>query len=96
MRPSEALLKYRDIIRRVVEANQARNPRIFGSVVRGEDRDGSDLDVLIDALPNATLLDLGAIQIELEETMGVHVDLVTLEDIHPRFRAHVLSEAVPV
>lgn len=95
MRPSIALAKHRDTIRRVVEANRARNPRIFGSVVRGEDTDTSDLDVLVDAISGTTLFDLGAIQIELEETLGVHVDLVT-QDIHPKFRAHVLGEAEPV
>lgn len=96
MRPSIALAKHRDTIRRVVEANRARNPRIFGSVVRGEDTDASDLDVLVDAISGTTLFDLGAIQFELEETLGVHVDLVTLQDIHPKFRAHVLGEAQPV
>ncbi|TAN54390.1 MAG: nucleotidyltransferase [Betaproteobacteria bacterium] len=96
MRPSIALAKHRDTIRRVVEANRARNPRIFGSVVRGEDTDASDLDVLVDPISGTTLFDLGAIQFELEETLGVHVDLVTLQDIHPKFRAHVLGEAQPV
>ena len=94
MKPSEAFERNRDTIRRVVEANRACNPRIFGSVVRGEDTESSDLDVLVDPLPGATLFDLGAIQIELQELLGVHVDLLTLEDIHPKFRSHVLQEAV--
>jgi len=94
MRPSEAIEQYRDTIRQVVGANRACNPRIFGSVVRGEDTESSDLDVLVDPLPGATLFDLGAIQIQLEELLGVHVDLLTLEDIHPKFRSHVLQEAV--
>ena len=96
MRPSIALAKHRDTIRRVVEANHARNPRVFGSVVRGEDTDASDLDVLVDPISVTTLFDLGAIQIELQETLGVPVDLVTLQDIHPKFRAYVLGEAKPV
>lgn len=96
MRPSEAFAKHRDTIRRVVTANHASNPRVFGSVVRGEDHEASDLDVLVDALPGTTLFDLGAIQIELEEALGVRVDLLTPEDIHPKFRGHVLGEAIPV
>jgi uncharacterized protein len=96
MRPSEAIAKHRETIRRVVAANRASNPRVFGSVARGEDHDASDLDVLVDALPDTTLFDLGAIQIELEEALGVRVDLLTPEDIHPKFRSFVLGEAVPV
>ena len=96
VKPSEALERHRETIRQVVEANRARNPRIFGSVVRGEDAEDSDLDVLVDALPGATLFDLGAIQIEREERLGVPVDLLTLDDIHPKFRSYVLQEAVPL
>jgi predicted nucleotidyltransferase len=42
------------------------NPRVFGSVVRGDDTDGSDIDVLVDPLPGTTLFHLGGLQIELE------------------------------
>jgi len=43
-------------------ANRARNPRIFGSVLHGRDTETSDLDVLVDPGPGATLLDLGGLQ----------------------------------
>ncbi|KLU20516.1 hypothetical protein EOS_41170 [Caballeronia mineralivorans PML1(12)] len=96
MRPSMALDAHRAEIRRIVEANMATNPRVFGSVVRGEDKDGSDIDILVDALPGATLFDLGGIQYELQELLGVRVDLLTPRDISVKFRADVLAEAVPV
>ena len=96
MKPSEALNRYRVDIRRIVAANMATNPRVFGSVVRGEDQDGSDLDILVDAMPGATLFDLGGIQYELQELLGVRVDLLTPGDISIKFRAAVLAEAVPV
>jgi predicted nucleotidyltransferase len=50
MKPSAALSTHRDAVRRIVEAHRARNPRVFGSAARGEDRDDSDLDLLIDLL----------------------------------------------
>lgn len=62
----------------------------------GTDRDGSDLDLLVDALPGATLLDLGGLQDNLESLLGVHVDLLTPGDLPPKFRAKVLAEAQPV
>lgn len=70
MKPSEALRSHRHDIRRIVESHRARNARTFGSVLRGDDTEDSDLDVLVDPLPGATLLDMGAIQIELEEVLG--------------------------
>ncbi|WP_165988054.1 nucleotidyltransferase family protein [Caballeronia sp. SBC1] len=96
MRPSMALDAHRAEIRRIVEANMATNPRVFGSVVRGEDKDGSDIDILVDALPGETLFDLGGIQYELQQLLGVRVDLLTPRDISVKFRADVLAEAVPV
>ena len=72
------------------------NPRVFGSVVSGTDQDGSDLDLLVDALPGATLFDLGGLQIELEDMLGISVDLLTPSDIPLKFRNQVLAHAVPV
>ena len=69
---------------------------MFGSVLRGTDEDGSDLDLLVDALPGATLFDLGGLQVELEEILGVPVDLLTPGDLPLKFRAKVLAEAVPI
>lgn len=96
MKPSQALGLYREEIRRIVEANHARNARVFGSVLYGDDKEGSDLDVLVDPMPGATLLDMGAIQIELQGKLGVSVDVLTPGDLPARFRDHVLKEAVPV
>lgn len=61
------------------------NPRVFGSALRGTDRDGSDLDLLVDPLPGATLFDLGGRQEELESLLGVHVDLLTPGTCRRRF-----------
>jgi len=96
MRPSEALRAHRNDIYRVIQQNRAHNPRIFGSILRGEDIDGSDLDLLVDPMPGATLFDMGAIQVELEDTLGVPVDVLTPGDLRPKFWAQVLQEAAPL
>lgn len=72
------------------------NPRVFGSVLRGDDSEQSDLDLLVDALPGATLFDLGGLQDELEQLLGVHVDVVTPRDLPIKFRSAVVAEAKPV
>ncbi len=72
------------------------NPRVFGSVALGTDLEGSDLDLLVDPLPGATLFDLGGLQVELEDLLGVTVDLLTPGDLPLKFRQQVLDQARPV
>lgn len=96
MRPSVALELKRNAVRETVSRFRTANPRIFGSVLHGTDRDGSDLDLLVDTLPGATLLDLGRLQDDLESLLGIHVDLLTPGDLPLKFRAKVLAEAKPI
>ncbi|WP_347902028.1 nucleotidyltransferase family protein [Pseudomonas purpurea] len=96
MKPSTALELKRAAVREVVGRFHTANPRVFGSVLRGTDEDGSDLDLLVDALPGATLLDLGGLQVELEDLLGVCVDLLTPGDLPVKFREQVLAQALPV
>ncbi len=93
MKPSDALHSNRAEIRRVVEAHRGRNARVFGSVLHGQDTDGSDLDILIDPTPETTLFDIGAIRHELGQLLGVPVDVLTPNALPDRFRARVLAEA---
>lgn len=96
MKPSDALETKRTEIRQLVSRFRAANPRVFGSVLYGTDRDGSDLDLLVDALPGATLFDLGGLQIELEDLLAVPVDLLTPGDLPAKYRNQILAEAKPV
>lgn len=96
MKPSQALELHREAIRAAVSRHKAANPRVFGSVLRGEDTDNSDLDILIDALPGATLFDLGGLYNELEALLGVPISLVTPYELPANWRHRVLEEARPV
>lgn len=96
MKPSVALERKRSAVREMACRFRTANPRIFGSVLHGTDQDDSDLDLLVDALPGATLFDLGGLQVELEDLLGVPVDLLTPGDLPPKFRARILAEAQPV
>ena len=96
MKPSAALEANQQAIREAVQRFRTRNPRVFGSVLHGADKDGSDLDLLVDPLPGVTLFDLGGLQIELEEMLGVPVDLLTPEDLPSRYRQKVLLEALKI
>lgn len=96
MKPSEALAANRAAIRRVVASHRACNARVFGSVLRGQDTDSSDLDILIDPTPETTLMDVAAIQVELQRLLGVAVDVLTPRALPEALRSQVLSEALPV
>lgn len=94
--PSQALHDGRDVIRRLTVHYRTKNPRVFGSVLTGSDREDSDLDVLVEPLPETTLFDLGGLQDALEETLGVRVDVETPLDLPPHIRHEVLRQAGPV
>ncbi len=96
MKPSVALDLKRAAVREIIRHFRTANPRIFGSVLHGTDQEGSDLDLLVDALPGATLFDLGGLQVELEDLLGIRVDVLTPGDLPPKFRQQVLAEAEPV
>ena len=70
MKPSQSLQTHRAAIRSVVERHRACNARVFGSVLHGNDHEGSDLDILIDPTPETTLFDIGAIRHELLQLLG--------------------------
>jgi hypothetical protein len=96
MRPSEVLPLHRETIRQLVAEAGMTNPRVFGSVVRGEDEDGSDLDILVDPAPKTSLLDVAGLQIRIEKVLGIRIDLLTPKGLPPKFRDKVLNEAQPV
>jgi uncharacterized protein len=96
MRPSEVLAKHRDTIRQLVLQAGMANPRIFGSVLHGEDQDGSDLDLLVDPSPKTSLLDVVRVQRMIETLVQVRVDLLTPGDLPPKFRDRVVAEAMPL
>jgi uncharacterized protein len=96
MRPSEALHLHREEIRYIVESRHARNPRVFGSVIHGDDTEESDLDILVDPTPETSMFDIGEIRYQLRKLLGVSVDVLTPRALHTRLRDQVLSEAQPV
>lgn len=96
MRPSEMLEKNRAAIRAATTRNNAANPRVFGSVARGEDQPGSDIDILVDPLPGTTLFDLGGLLEELQVLLGCKVDVVTPAAIPARMKERILAEATAI
>ena len=91
-----ALAERHEAVRKATSRFRATNPRVFGSVLHGTDIDGSDLDLLVDPMPGATMFDLGGLQVALEELLGVPVDVVTPGDLPFKIRQQVVNEALPL
>ena len=81
---------------RIAAHHGASNVRVFGSVARGDDRDESDIDLLVDLEPGRTLLDLVAVKQDLEDLLGREVDVLTEAALSPYLRDAVLKEAIRV
>lgn len=96
MRPSEALRHNRVAIREIILRHHVVNPRVFGSVLHGDDTEKSDLDILVERTASTSLFDIVRIKNELEDLLGVDVDVLTHDSLHTKFRDTVLSEAAPV
>lgn len=96
MKPSEAIKLHREEVKRIAARYRLGNVRIFGSALHGRDTEGSDLDLLVDPSAGTTLFDLGGAQVDIEEVLGVPVELLTPGDLPPKFRDAVLKEATPL
>lgn len=80
----------------IASRHGASDVRLFGSVARGDVHKASDIDLLVRFEPGRSLLDHGALIDELEELLGVKVDVISEGGLRGRLRDRVLSEIVPV
>lgn len=93
MRPSEALARHREEVLEIIERYPVTNPRLFGSVARGEDVEGSDLDLLVDPkFGVTTFIDLANLEIKLEALLGIPVDVRTPGEFGQRASARVAAD----
>ena len=86
----------REDILRIASKYGARNVRIFGSLARGEAREDSDIDFLVDMESGRSLFDLGGLLMDLQNLLSQKVDVVTEKGLRPRIRDRVLKEALPL
>ena len=92
----QLIQRQREKIISVARKHGIRNVRVFGSVARGEDTPGSDIDFLVDLEPGRSLLDLGGALVKLQELLGRKVDIVTERGLHWYLRDKILKEARPL
>jgi predicted nucleotidyltransferase len=96
-KPLRALVEvHRQEIRALVARHGGRSASVFGSVARGDERSGSDIDFLVELEPGVRPFEILAIGAELEDLLGVKVDVCRLSDLRGKSRVQVLAEAVPL
>lgn len=93
MIPSQLLKTKHAEIMAISRQFAIENLRVFGSVAKGIDTEKSDLDLLVDTTPKTTIFDLCGLQMELEELLGIKVDVLTPRSLPEKFRQQVLNEA---
>lgn len=96
MRPSQVIVQYREALLEVARRHGASNLRVFGSIARGEDTTGSDIDLLIDVPRGTTYFDLARLKREAEDLTGLIFDIHTTSELKDAVREQALSDATPL
>ena len=92
----ESLARQREAILEIAQRHGAHDIRIFGSMARGDGTESSDVDFIVRFEPGRTLFDHGSLLMDLQDLLGVEVDIISEGGMRPRFREHVLKEAIPL
>lgn len=86
----------REKIIEILRRNEVKRASFFGSIVRGEMTEGSDVDILVEFEGKKSLLDLAHLKNELEDSINRRVDVLTYKSLHPRLKDRILAEQVPI
>jgi len=88
--------KFKDIILEILKKHEVKKASLFGSTVREEMTEDSDIDILVEFQGTKSLLDLARLKIELEEVLKCRVDVLTYNSLHPLLEKQILSEQVEI
>ena len=88
--------KYKKRILEILKEHDVKKASLFGSIVREEMTDGSDIDILIEFEGTKSLLDLARLKIKLEEALKCKVDVITYNSLHPLLKEQILAEEVEI
>ena len=93
---AETVREKRQEILKIAARHGAGNIRLFGSLARGEEKAGSDVDLLVEMEEGRSLMDLSHLLQDIEELLGCPVHVVEPEALHRVIREHILAEAMPL
>jgi hypothetical protein len=93
---SDQMQGVREKIIDILHRNDVKRASFFGSIVRGEMSEQSDVDLLVEFEGRKSLLDIAHLKNELEDALNRRVDVLTFRSIHPRLKDRILAEQVPI
>ena len=88
--------KFKDIILEILKKHEVKKASLFGSTVREEMAEDSDIDILVEFQGTKSLLDLVRLKMELEEVLKCRVDVLTYNSLHPLLEKQILYEQVEI
>ena len=88
--------KFKDLILEVLKKHDVKKASLFGSTVKEERTEDSDVDILVEFQGTKSLLDLARLKIELEKVLKCRVDVLTYNSLHPLLEEQILSEQVEI
>lgn len=86
----------KSIIIPLLKEYDIKRAALFGSLVRGEETDESDIDLLVELPEKSSLLDLAGLKIDLEELLAKKVDVLTYDSLYPLLKDRILDEKVAI
>jgi uncharacterized protein len=92
MKPSDSLRAHREQVLGAISRYPVRNPRIFGSVARGDDLETSDVDILVDPEEHTSYYDIADLELELSAILGFNVDVLTPGDLASDVAARIARD----
>ena len=93
---TDQIEELREKVLAVLRRNDVLRASFFGSIVRGEMTEKSDVDILVEFAGRKSLMDLSGLKIELEAAIDREVDVLTYASLHPLLKDRILKEQVPI
>ena len=93
---SSQIDRFKDIILDVLKRHDVKRASLFGSIVRGEMTQDSDIDILVEFQGKKSLLNFGGLKVELEEKLNCKINVLTYNSIHPLLKEQILAEKVEI
>jgi predicted nucleotidyltransferase len=88
--------KIKTKIIKILKKYNIKKAGLFGSYIRGEQKESSDIDILIQPAKDMSLLDISGLKIELENVLGKKVDIISYKYIHPYLKDRILKNEIKI
>ena len=88
------LAKHRKQVLELAKRRGVRSVSVFGSYAKGKAGKDSDIDLLVDPEAHCSLIDLISLKYDIEDLLGVKVDIVSRKGISPYLKDKIIDEAV--